>query len=146
MRIAIILGYRLKDDGTMTTRLMKRCDLAIKYDQEHGFDKLILSGGIANENTVVSEAQRMYEYLVDKGYDKEKLILEEKSMTTWGNMEYSMQLAKPYNPTEIIIITTCDHYFLRYNTVKICTEAINDDNINLIMYLDTVEKEEDYDL
>ena len=144
MRIAIILGYRLKDDGTRTTRLDKRCDLAMKYDKEFGFDKLILSGGVANEHTNVSEAQRMYEYLAEKGYDTSKLILEDRSMTTWDNMEFSMELAKPYNPDTIIVITTCDHYFLNYNTVKICTDAINNDNIDLVMYLDTVEKEENY--
>ena len=65
MRVGIILGYRLNDDGTRTARLDKRCDLAIKYHKLHGLDKLIVSGGVANPYTTISEAQAMEDYLVD---------------------------------------------------------------------------------
>ena len=41
MRLGIILGYRLKDDGSMTKRLMKRCDLAMQYCSEFGLDKIL---------------------------------------------------------------------------------------------------------
>ncbi len=138
MKIGIVLGYRLNDDGTRAPLLDKRCDLAIKFFKEFGLDKIIVSGGVANENTSVSEALRMYEYLVENGISKDLILLEEKSMTTWDNLEYSMQIARPYKPDTIVIISTYDHYTWKYNTVKICGDAINDPNINMIFYTKSV--------
>ena len=141
MRIGIILGYRLNDDGTRTARLDKRCDLAIKYHQEHGLDWLIVSGGVANPYTTISEAQAMEDYLVSKGFPKELIIKEEQAKTTWDNMYYGMQIARSKQVSEVVVITTYDHYLLYYNTVKICAEAINDPNINMILYVDSVYTE-----
>ena len=141
MRLGIILGYRLKDDGTMTKRLMKRCELAIKYIEDFGLDKLIVSGGVANEHTNVSEARLMKEYLVKRGLDPDFIIEEDRSMTTWDNMEFSMQIAKErnYDVSCVVVITTVDHYLLSYNTVKICKEYINNKDINMVLYTDTVD-------
>ena len=74
MRIGIILGYRLNDDNSRTARLDKRCDLAIEYYQKHGLDYLIVSGGVANPYTTISEAQAMEDYLVEHGFPKELII------------------------------------------------------------------------
>ena len=141
MRLGIILGYRLKDDGTMTKRLMKRCELAIKYIEQFGLDKLIVSGGVANEHTNVSEARLMKDYLVKRGLDPDFIIEEDRSMTTWDNMEFSMQIAKErnYDVSCVVVITTVDHYLLSYNTVKICKEYINNKDINMVLYTDTVD-------
>lgn len=138
MRIGIILGYRLNDDNSRTARLDKRCDLAIEYYQKHGLDYLIVSGGVANPYTTISEAQAMEDYLVEHGFPKELIIKEEKAKTTWDNMEYGMEIARSLGVDEVVVITTYDHYLLYYNTVKICAEAINDEKINMILYLDSV--------
>lgn len=140
MRLGIILGYRLRDDGTMTKRLEKRCDLALQYINEFGLDKLIVSGGVANEHTSVSEAKRMKDYLVDKGIDPDFIIEEDKSMTTFDNLEFSMKIAKDrgFDVNCVVVITTVEHYFNSYNTVKICKEYINDENINMVLYTDTI--------
>ncbi len=141
MRLGIVLGYRLKDDGTMTKRLMKRCELALQYINEFGLDKLIVSGGIANEHTNISEARRMKDYLVKRGLDPDFIIEEDRSMTTWDNMEFSMQIAKErgFDVKTVVVITTVDHYLLKYNTVQICKEYINNPNINMVLYIDTVD-------
>ena len=83
----------------------------------------------------------MYEYLAEKGYDTSKLILEDRSMTTWDNMEFSMQIAKEhgFDVNVVVVITTVDHYLLSYNTVKICKEYINNKDINMVLYTDTVD-------
>lgn len=141
MRIGIILGYRLNDDNSRTARLDKRCDLAIKYYKEHGLDYLIVSGSVANPYSSISEAQAMEDYLVERGFPKDLIIKEEKAMTTWDNMHYGMEIARKLGVDEVVVITTYDHYLLYYNTVKICAEAINDPNINMILYLDTIYTE-----
>lgn len=52
---------------------------------------LVLSGGQGNGEDV-SEAQAMYDYLVQKGVDKSRLLLEDKSTSTVENIEYSMRI------------------------------------------------------
>ena len=73
--------------------------------------------------------------------DSDFIIEEDKSMTTWDNMEFSMKIAKErgFKVDVVVVITTVDHYLLSYNTVKICKEYINDENINMILYTDTVD-------
>ena len=145
MKLGIILGYRLKDDGTMTKRLMKRCDLAIQYINEFGLDKLIVSGGVANPLTNVSEAHLMKDYLVKKGLKEDFIIEEDKSMTTWDNMEFSMKIAKEmhFDVNVVVVITTVDHYLLSYNTVEICKQYINNPNINMVLYTDTIDSKDE---
>ena len=52
-----------------------------------------------------------------------------------------MQIAKEqgFDVNVVVVITTVDHYLLSYNTVKICKEYINDKDINMVLYTDTVD-------
>lgn len=76
-----------------------------------------------------------------RGLDPDFIIEEDRSMTTWDNMEFSMQIAKErnYDVSCVVVITTVDHYLLSYNTVKICKEYINNKDINMVLYTDTVD-------
>ena len=85
MKVAVILGYRLNDDGTMAKRLVERLNLTLELIKELNPDRVILSGGVANPLAKVSEAQRMEEYLVAKGVNPASLIKEEQSLTTAQN-------------------------------------------------------------
>lgn len=71
MLVAVVLGYWLNDDGTRNLLLDKRLELAIDFIKEYKPYKVILSGGIANQKAKVSEASLMYEYLVNRGVDKD---------------------------------------------------------------------------
>ena len=97
MKVAIILGNRMNDDGTISATMKKRLDLTIELFNELKPDKIIVSGGIANEVANVSEASKMEEYLLSKGIDKDLIIQENKSHTTRENALFSVPIAESLN-------------------------------------------------
>lgn len=109
MLVAVILGNRLKDDGTMSDIMRKRLSAAIRLNELFSPDKIILSGGIANHKAGVSEAQVMRDYLVNNGIDYDKLVLEDKSLSTKQNAEYSIPIAAKLGATEILICSSTEH-------------------------------------
>ena len=78
-KVAIILGNRVNDDGTITEIQKERLEMAIEIENEFHPDYFILSGGSPNKLAGISEAKGMYDYLVAKGFNKDKLILEYKN-------------------------------------------------------------------
>lgn len=114
MRIAVILGNRMKDDGTISETCVARCRLALEILNNQLAEKLILSGGVANKKAGVSEASAMKEYLISHGADETKLILEEQSTTTAENAKHSIPLAVNLGADEIIICTTLPHLTRKY--------------------------------
>lgn len=138
-KVAIILGYQLNLDGTMDPLLVKRLDMGLKLLKEEEIYKIIVTGGKPDPRTPVSEAQRMYEYLVSKGVSEDLIIKEEKSGSTFGNAKYSVPIAKDLKAESIIIVTTLEHFTnYDYNPLKIFSEFINDDNIQLMIYTNTI--------
>ena len=141
INIAIVLGYWLNDDGTMAPLLKERLELFLKLDKLVNINYVIVSGGIANQKAGVSEAQRMEEYLLEKGYDKNKIIKEDRSGSTVGNARYSVPIAKELKANNIYLVSSNDH-FTRYNfnPIKIFSEEIHDEDINLFVYTNTISR------
>lgn len=108
----IVLGARVRGT-TVTKSLRKRLDKAFEYIEKNDNTILVLSGGQGNGEDV-SEAQAMYDYLVQKGVDKSRLLLEDKSTSTVENIEYSMKIIEnnSQNATvEVGFITNNFHVF-----------------------------------
>lgn len=139
MNIAVVLGYQLNLDGSMDKILYKRLNMALQLLKEEKIDKVIVTGGRPRMEVEVSEAQRMYEYLVENGVDPDLIVREEKSGSTFGNAKYSVPLAKQLGAKKIIIVTTIEHFTnYDYNPLKIFSEFINDDEISLMVYTNTI--------
>lgn len=139
MNVAVVLGYQLNLDGSMDRILVKRLNIALQLLKEEKIDKVIVTGGRPRLEVEVSEAQRMYEYLVENGVDPELIIKEEKSGSTFGNAKYSVPLAKKLGAKKIIIVTTIEHFTnYDYNPLKIFSEFINDDEIRLMVYTNSI--------
>lgn len=143
MLIAVVLGYWLNDDGTRNPLLDKRLELAIDFINEYKPYKVILSGGVANKKAGVAEASLMYDYLINRGVDKNLLIKEDKSNSTKENAINSVAIAKSLGVTTLAIVTTYDHYlYKRINVVKFFGEEVNDDKIRMLLYTDSTTEEE----
>lgn len=70
---------------------------------------LIMSGGQGSGEDI-SESKAMADYAIDKGVSAEKIILEQKSVSTEENLRFSRELMNTQNP-KIIIVTTAYHMF-----------------------------------
>lgn len=86
----IVLGAQVKEDGPSKV-LQYRLDTAITYLNENPDTVCIVSGG-KGTNEVVSEAEGMYQYLIEHGIEKERIRLEDKSTNTKENIQYSKEL------------------------------------------------------
>lgn len=138
MKVAIILGNRMNDDGTISATMKKRLDLTLELYKELQPDKIIVSGGIANRIAGISEASKMKEYLIDNGIKEDLIILEDESRTTRENALYSVPKALELNPDTIIICSTIEHFTqVPYNTVKFFSDELQDKDIRLMVYTNT---------
>ena len=142
MNVSITLGRWLNDDGTISKILENRLLMTKELLDSNRVGMIILSGGIANKKAGISEARAMYNYLAKIGVPVEKMLVEEKSETTNQNFEFSLPMALKFDPKEIYIVSSNEHFtYYDYNPVKMCTRWINeykkDNDIRLIVYTDT---------
>ena len=120
MVVAVILGNRLNDDGTMTDILKRRLQSALKLNGLFHPDYIVVSGGVANEKACVSEAQKMRDYLVEQGMESDRILLEDRSLTTKQNAEYSVPMCVKLCATEVILCTSLEHMSRNFlNPIKL---------------------------
>ena len=73
-----------------TPLLAGRIDKALElWNKQHQHGKFVVSGG-QGADEVVSEAQAMRDYLLEKDVPLDAILMEDKSTTTWENLKYSI--------------------------------------------------------
>ena len=85
----VVLGAQVHEQGPSTV-LKYRLDTAYDYLQENGGTTCIVSGGKGN-NEHAPEAHVMADYLIARGIPAERIIVEDSSLNTAQNIEYSAQ-------------------------------------------------------
>ncbi|NLW52239.1 MAG: YdcF family protein [Tissierellia bacterium] len=102
----IIHGSGLIDGYKVPPLLAARIDKAIEAYQLREIQdaKIIASGGQGSDEKV-SEAKAITDYLLDKGIDRDSIIIEDKSTTTYENLKFSKEVAEKIkeNPNFLFI-------------------------------------------
>lgn len=106
----VVLGCKIINKRPSLT-LKGRLDAAYEYLYEHQDAIAIVSGGQGwDEET--SEASVMKEYLVDKGIEEHRILMEEKSVNTDENIKFSGDIIKENNlPQTMYIVTDTFHSY-----------------------------------
>jgi uncharacterized SAM-binding protein YcdF (DUF218 family) len=134
-KIAIILGNRVNDDGTITNILKERFEMALGIQKEFNPDYFILSGGSPNKKASISEAEGMYNYLVEKGFNKDKLILEDQSYSTKQNAEFSIPIAEKLGADIVIVCSSLYHFEdLQYHALEHFINEVKKTKMALMIY------------
>jgi len=89
-RYMVVLGCMVRDDGPSVS-LQNRIDAAYDYLTEHPQVIAIVSGG-QGQDEPMTEAQCMYEHLVEMGIDPDRVWIEDQATSTWGNLQLSLAL------------------------------------------------------
>lgn len=110
MKVAIVLGNRMNDDGSLSDKMIVRLNLALKLYKEISPDKIIVSGGIANKKAGIAEAEKMHEWLIQNGIPFEVVLKEVDSKSTKQNAKFSVPIAKSLGADEIILCTSSEHF------------------------------------
>ncbi|MBP3503930.1 MAG: YdcF family protein [Bacilli bacterium] len=134
-KVAIILGNRVNDDGTITKIQEQRLEMAMEIEKEFNPDFFILSGGSPNQKAGISEVEGMYNYLVEKGFDKDKLILEDQSLTTVQNAMFSIPIAEELGADIVIVCSSLYHFEdLQYHALESFINEVKKTNMTLMIY------------
>ena len=104
----VVLGCKVKD-GRPSLMLKRRLDASYNYLSAHESVKVVVSGGQGSDE-LISEAQCMRDYLVLKGISPERIFMEDKSVNTMENIEFSEKIIlKNGLPEKITLITDGFH-------------------------------------
>ncbi len=124
----IIMGCRINDDCTISKMQKSRLDVLINNIKNDNYC-IILSGGYTNNLCDKSEAEIMENYLIKNNIDKNKILIENKSMNTIGNAIYTIKLLDNLNlhPEKIKLITSCFHIIRAYKIFKYLLKNIEID-------------------
>ncbi|KRN98437.1 hypothetical protein IV57_GL001170 [Companilactobacillus kimchiensis] len=113
----IVLGAGLINGDTVSRLLGNRIDAAIKFANKQikkgrPTPKIVFSGGQGPDEKL-SEAQAMADYAVAHGWDKDLVILEDKSRNTLQNMQFSKAIiAKDYGSENAYIKFFSNNYHI----------------------------------
>lgn len=107
----VVLGCKVKN-GAPSLMLGRRLNAAYEYLTEEPDVKVIVSGG-KGDDEIISEAQCMRDYLVDRGIAPERIYMEDKSTDTDENLRFSQDIIRREGLPEHITIVTDGFHQLR---------------------------------
>ena len=124
MDYIIILGCKIRKDGSLTPLLKGRVDKAIEFSklqkETTGKEIIFIPSGGKGDDEVISEAEAMKNYLIEQGINKKNIIMEDKSKNTLENMKNSYNIIKTRKMGKVCFSTTNYHVFRSCITAKKC--------------------------
>lgn len=106
-KVIVVLGCRVNGD-VPSIALQKRVDCAYLYLMSNPGSVAILSGGRGRDE-LISEAACMKNMLVSRGIPENRLITEDKSVSTYQNIKFSKKYIKELGTDEIAVATSEYH-------------------------------------
>lgn len=108
----IILGARLYGE-VPSPALSERLKVAEVYLKDNPHIKVIVSGG-QGPDEYISEALAMERYLINRGINKNRIIVEDTSTSTYENISNSLGIIKQVDGVEnprVLLVTNRFHVF-----------------------------------
>jgi len=108
----VALGFQLNEDGTMKDELIERLKVVLASAEKYPNAYVVCTGGgTAKNDESATEAGKMAEWLVENGIKKDRVIVEDKSITTAQNAIYTYEILKEKYPSvsKIAIISSDYH-------------------------------------
>ncbi len=103
-RVVVVLGCQVK--GTRPSLMLKRRLDAAKNLLESDSGLVCVVSGGKGTGEDISEAQCMKEYLVSCGIDEDRVIMEDRSTTTYENLKFTRDILDERGLGRDIIIAT----------------------------------------
>lgn len=108
----VALGFQLNEDGSMKEELLERLKVVLASAQKYPNAHIVCTGGgTAKNNKEATEAGEMAKWLEGQGIAKERIIVEDKSITTAQNAMFTYGLLAENCPevSQIAIISSDYH-------------------------------------
>ncbi|MBO6017252.1 MAG: YdcF family protein [Oscillospiraceae bacterium] len=107
-----VMGYQLLPDGSMAAELLKRCEIGLSLLEKYPHAMLALTGGGTSPlNKEVTEAEVMAEWFQSHGVSGDRMIVENRSMTTGQNAKNTCAILTDQYPQvkEIAVVSSSYH-------------------------------------
>ena len=104
----IVLGAKVRPDGSMCNTLVYRCECAYELYRAYPGIKIIPCGG-RHGNEPASEASAMAAYFLKKGIPQDDIILEDKSRSTIENLIFAKKIMAEKGFNSAVIVTSDYH-------------------------------------
>ena len=119
------LGFQLNPDGTMRDELIERLKVMIEASRKYPNAIIVCTGGgTAADDPTATEASRMAEWLQTQGVDPDRIIVEDRSLTTAQNAIYSFDILEEQFPQVRQIAIVSSDYHIETGTLLFGAEAI----------------------
>lgn len=103
----LILGAKVKMDGSMSHALFSRCERALALWQDGGAKTVIACGGVCGGP--VSEAEAMRDFLLRGGVPEAAILLEDQSVNTWENLRNAREMMEARELRTAVLVTSDYH-------------------------------------
>lgn len=113
----VVLGARVKESGP-SRLLNERIDKAAEYLRNNGNTVAILCGGQGSDEPT-TEAQAMYEALIARGIDADRLLIEDQSTNTTENLKNAAAMMTSKDAS--VVVTTTGYHM--YRALAVAREA-----------------------
>ena len=117
----IVLGCKVRADGTLTPLLKARVDKAIEFAKEQkeksGKSIVFIPSGGKGQDEVISEAEAMKNYLIENGISEENIAIEGEATNTAQNMKFSKNIIDEINKDGNIIFSTTNYHVFRSGVI-----------------------------
>ena len=120
----VILGFQLNANGTMKNELIERLTVAKACAEKYPNALLVCTGGgTASGNPEATEAGEMAKWLIENGIDPQRVIVEDRSLTTAQNAVYTWQILSGKYPRVRQLAIISSDYHIATGTLLFGAEA-----------------------
>lgn len=113
----IVLGAKVNPNGPSVS-LWGRINGAENYLNNNPDAVAVVTGGQGDDEHI-SEAQCMYDSLVDAGIDESRIFIEDKATKTYENIKFSWEIIEKNNLDDNLAIATDSYHQLRARIIAL---------------------------
>ena len=114
----IIHGAGLLNGGRISKLLSQRLDKAIDIYRKDPTPPILIPSGGKGSDEVVSEAEAMKQYLIEKGIPADMIIKEDQSATTFENLTNSKTIIDAREGRKYTVLVTSNYHV--YRALRYC--------------------------
>ena len=121
----VVLGFQLAPDGAMRPELIERLTVAARCAAQYPNARIVCTGGgTAAGDASATEAGRMADWLIENGVSADRVIVEDKSLTTAQNAIYTFDILQARYPEVKELVIVSSDYHIATGTLLFGAEAI----------------------
>ena len=105
--VAVILGNKVNEDGTLSIRLQQRLKCSLKLYQSGRTKKLIVSGGLGKEG--FWEGDKMKAYLIKHGVPDSVIIVDNHGDNTLATVKNTLKIKDSLEYKSLLVVSQYFH-------------------------------------